>query len=74
MAGGSVDYLKDVYLNWRNYKGIMSWMHPIANFSGVSGNKLMMGVLASTKAGGANYYYSPKVINEFKEWIVDNNY
>ena len=41
-------------------------MQPIANFSGVSGEKLMMGVLASTKAGGSNFYFKPEVISKFK--------
>ena len=35
----------------------MNWMHPIANFSGVSGEKLMMGVLASSKAGGSKLLF-----------------
>lgn len=74
VAGGSLNYLKDVYLNWRNYKGIMDWMQPIANFSGVSGNKLMMGVLASTSAGGAAYFYQTSVLAEFKSWLAENKY
>ena len=49
-------------------------MQPIANFSGVSGSKLMMGILASTRAGGSNYYFAPKIISQFKKWIEDNNY
>ena len=27
--GGSLNFLKHVYLNWRNYKGLMDWMKPI---------------------------------------------
>ena len=37
---GSLNYLKDVYLNWRNYKGIMDWMKPITDFNGVPGKSL----------------------------------
>lgn len=72
--GGTLNYLKDVYLNWRNFKGMMDWMKPIENFKGVAGNKLMMGVLASTRAGGAAYYYQPTVIDEFKAWLAENKY
>lgn len=61
-AGGSVDYLKEVYLHWRNLKGNVAWSSPIPNFKGVSGQKLMIGVLASTSAGGAQYYAPPSVI------------
>ena len=72
--GGTLNYIKDVYLNWRNYKGMMDWMKPLENFKGVAGNKLMMGVLASTSAGGAAYYYQPAVIDQFKAWLADNKY
>jgi chitinase len=74
VSGGSLDYLKDVYLNWRNLPGVLSWEQPIANFTGVSGDKLLMGVLASTSAGGSSYYYSPDVIAQFRQWLADNNY
>ena len=30
----------------------------------------MMGVLASTRAGGAAYYYQPAVLDQFKAWIA----
>ena len=40
----------------------------------MDGNKLIMGVLASTKAGGAAYYYQPAVIEQFKAWLADNKY
>ena len=74
VPGGTLNYLKDVYLNWRNYKGIMDWMKPIDNFEGVAGRKLMMGVLASTSAGGAAYYYQPSVVQEFISWLSENKY
>jgi hypothetical protein len=66
---GSLAYLQDVYLNWRNLKGLNGWSTPIANFSGVAGEKLLMGVLASTNAGGSSYYYTPAVISQFQSWI-----
>jgi chitinase len=59
LPGGSLDYLKDVYLNWRNYQGLSPWAGPIPNFKGVSGKKLLIGLLASSRAGGAAYYTQP---------------
>ena len=72
--GGSLDYLKDVYLNWRNLQGLNPSHTPIPNFSGVPGNKLLMGVLASSKAGGSAYYASPTVITELKSFLGSKNY
>lgn len=74
VAGGSLDYIKDVYLNWRNLPGVLSWEQPLPNFSGVAGEKLLIGVLASTSAGGASYYYTPDIITQFRQWLTDNNY
>lgn len=74
LAGGSLDYLKDVYLNWRNLQGLSQWTNPIPNFSGVNGNKLLIGVLASSSAGGAAYYAQPTVIKALKEYLTTNNY
>ena len=72
---GSLEYLQDVYLNWRNLQGLTPWgSKPIPNFSGVSGDKLLMGILASTKAGGASYLYSPEVIGKFKAWLLEKKY
>lgn len=45
---GTLSYLQNVYLNWRNLQGMMTWAKPIANFTGVDGNKLLIGVEAST--------------------------
>ena len=47
LPGGSSDYLKDVYLNWRNLQGLSPYSGPIANFNGVAGNKIIMGIIAS---------------------------
>ena len=33
-----------------------------------------MGVLASTSAGGAAYYYQPSVLQEFISWLNENKY
>jgi len=38
LPGGSVDYLKDVYLNWRNLQGLGQWSSPIPGFNGVNGS------------------------------------
>jgi hypothetical protein len=54
--GGSLIYLQDVYLNWRNLNGTGQWDAPLANFTGVNGDKLLIGLTASTSAGGAGYY------------------
>ena len=34
----------------------------------------MMGMLASTSAGGAQYYAPPNIVREFKIWIKQKNY
>ena len=72
---GSLEYLQDVYLNWRNFQGMCPWgSNPIPNFSGVAGEKLVFGILASTSAGGSAYYYTPDVIAAFRQWLADKNY
>ena len=74
LAGGSLDYLRDVYLNWRNLQGLSPWAGPIPNFSGVPDNKLLIGILASSQAGGAAYYAQPGTIETFKTWLSANQY
>ncbi len=74
LTGGSLAYFKEVYLNWRNLQGTVAWSSPIPNFQGVSSNKLLIGLLASTSAGGANYYAPSTVITAFKSWLKQNNY
>lgn len=74
LPGGSLAYLKEVYLHWRNILGTIQWISPIPDFQGVDGNKLLIGVLASTSAGVSNYYAPPQVIKEFKAWLKANNY
>lgn len=74
VPAGSLSYLQNVYLNWRNLQGNMTWAHPIANFTGVDGNKLLMGIEASPEAGGSNYYVNSTTIQDFKNWLVGNDY
>ena len=62
LTGGSFEYIKETYLHWRNLQGTIAWTSPLPNFKGVSGNKLLMGVLASTQAGGSQYFAQPSVI------------
>ena len=72
--GGSLQYLQNVYLNWRNLQGMSQWgSTPIANFEGVKASKLVMGVLGS-QGGGSGYYCSETVLGQFKEWLKGNNY
>ena len=75
MPSGSLEYIQDVYLNWRNFKGLCPWgSDPIPNFTGVAGEKLVMGILGSLDAGGSAYYYTPDVITAFRAWLIENNY
>lgn len=74
LQGGSSDYLKDVYLNWRNFKGLNPNYGPIANFKGVAGNKILMGLIASTSAGGSGFYTSPTNLGQFKNYLSVSNY
>lgn len=73
-VGGSLRYLQDVYENWRNLQGTGQWDTPIPGFSGVPGEKLLIGVMASMSAGGAGYYATPATISQFKTWITSNSY
>jgi chitinase len=68
-GSGTFEFLKEVYLNWRNLQSGLTWATPIKNFKGVTGNKLLMGVLSSTQAGGSAYYSSPTIIAQFKNWL-----
>jgi chitinase len=68
---GSLEYLQDVYLNWRNLQGMTPWgSKPIPNFAGVAGEKILMGILASKHAGGEAYLFKPEVLEKFKEWLA----
>ena len=65
-SGASADYIVNGYINWMNQVVGMfptSWgVTTIPNFSGVPANKLIIGVLASTSAGGSSYYATPQMI------------
>lgn len=74
LPGGSLEYLQDVYLNWRNFKSLGPWNVIIPGFAGVAGEKLIMGILASTSAGGAAYYATPDTISKFQAWLTVNKY
>lgn len=73
--GGSLEYLQNIYLNWRNFQGMSQWgSKPLSNFQGVAADKLVLGVLGSTSAGSATYYTTPSVLVKFKAWLSSNNY
>jgi hypothetical protein len=36
-SGGSLAYIQEVYMQWRNMQGTIAWTGPIKDFSGVSG-------------------------------------
>jgi len=72
-VGGSLVYLKDVYENWRNLQG-EAGTTPLPNFNGVSGEKLLLGVMASPEAGNSGYYSTPDTIAQFKSWINENGH
>ncbi len=55
-------------------QGTVAWSQPIPNFTGVSADKLIMGLLASTSAGGAAFYAPDTTITAFKSWLKQNNY
>ncbi len=71
---GSFDYLKDVYLNWRNFQGLSTYYKPIPGFSGLDGNKILMVVIASTSAGGSDFYTTPSTIQQFKNYLALKGY
>ncbi len=66
-------YLKDVYENWRNIPGEGAYT-PIPDFTGVAGEKLLLGIMASPNAGISSYYSTPDTINQLKSWIQVNNH
>lgn len=61
-AGGSLQFFKDVYLNWRNLQGLSPKYKPIPNFIGVKPEKLRIGLMASRTAGDPIYYGQPSTI------------
>ena len=73
--GGSLQYLQNVYLNWRNLQGLSQWgSTPIANFGGVKASKLVLGVMSSPSAGIASFYTSPSTLLSFRSWLTANGY
>jgi chitinase len=71
---GSLPYLQDVYLNWRNQQGFCRGCLPIPNFKGIPASKLLLGVLASPDARASSEYKSPSVVREFKTWLYQRGY
>ena len=64
-----------MYLNWRNLPGLTpSGSKPIENFAGVASDKMLMGILTSRNAGTPDYYYTPEVIEQFKDWMRERDY
>ena len=75
LSPGSLDYLKDVYLNWRNIQSpYCTGCTPIANFTGVPASKLSIGVPASSSAAGPNFSYSVDTLSAFQSWLASQNY
>ena len=73
--GGSLKYYQDVYLNWRNLEGLSPWgSKPLEGFNGVKSSKLLIGLLASSQAGGAQYYGPPDVIQQLRSWLAEMAY
>jgi len=70
----SLQYMQDVYLNWRNLQGLCPDCKPIPSFKGVLPSKLFMGVVASDKARKPEEYAGPTVIKSFKAWLAGKGY
>lgn len=50
-------------------QGLSPWAGPLPNYNGVAGKKLLIGIMASSQAGGTAYYAPPTVVNEFKAFL-----
>ena len=70
----TLQYLQDVYLNWRNLQGFCPDCKPIAGFKGVAQNKLLMGVVGSADARKPVEYAGPGIIKSFKSWLQSKGY
>lgn len=59
----SANYLMNGYLQWNNKNGLYGTTAFASSvYAGVPANKLIMGVLASTSAGGAAFYPTPAML------------
>ncbi len=59
----SANYLMNGYLQWNNQNGLYGTKaFSPSVYTGVPANKLIMGVLASTSAGGAAFYPTPAML------------
>jgi chitinase len=70
----SLQYLQDIYLNWRNLQGYCEGCKPISGFKGVAASKLLLGVLASSDARAPTEYVGPTLIRNFKSWLMSKGY
>lgn len=71
---GSLEYLQDVYLHWRNLKSLCPSCIPIPSFPGIAAEKFLIGVLGSTDARQAQSYVSPSTLRAFKDWLKSKGY
>lgn len=70
----SVEYIQDIYLNWRNLPGMCQGCRPIPDFKGVSETKLFIGLLASPDARTASEYGGPNLVKNTKAWLSKQGY
>ncbi len=70
----SLEYMQDVYLNWRNMQGLCPTCKPIPSFKGVVAPKFFMGVVGSENARKKEEYAGPTVIRNFKSWLQSKGY
>jgi chitinase len=70
----AVEYIQDIYLNWRNLPGMCQGCRPIANFKGVDGAKILIGLLASPDARTAAEYGGPNLVKNTKAWLLKQGY
>jgi hypothetical protein len=73
LAEGSLSYIQDTYLQWRNLpSSFCSGCTPLANFTGVSPLKLLLGFPANSNAGTSPV--TPSTFQSFLTWMATNNY
>jgi chitinase len=73
LTEGSLQYLQDTYLNWINQPSpYCTGCTIIANFTGITQKKLVLGVPASNSAG--QNAPSGSTIDQFQNWLQQNNY
>lgn len=75
-SAASVDYLMNSYLNWLNSPNTLfnPPQTPIANFAGVPESKLIIGILASSKAGGSAFAPTPTMLESVVQTLSQPPY